>query len=41
MKKYKGIKPENFIYYLKEAEFKFNHPASERIALVKRIYFKT
>lgn len=25
LKKYKGIKEENFIYYLKECEFKFNY----------------
>jgi hypothetical protein len=26
MKKYKGIRSDNFVYYLKEAEFKFNYP---------------
>ena len=30
IKKFKGIKRENFFYYLKEAEFKFNYPKFEQ-----------
>ncbi len=38
MKKYKGIKRDNFIYYLKEAEFKFNYEISERREILKRLW---
>ncbi|WP_456451398.1 transposase [Hydrogenimonas sp.] len=37
MKKYKGVRPENFVYYLKEAEFKFNHPMPEREEILLRL----
>ena len=41
MKKYKGIRPDNFIYYLKEAEFKFNHPMPERFEILKKVWFES
>lgn len=34
MKQYRGIDRENFFYYLKEAEFKFNYAISERERLL-------
>ncbi len=40
MKKYKGVDRDNFIYYLKEAEFKFNYPMPERLTLLKTLWFK-
>jgi len=39
MKKYKGVRRDNFIYYLKEAEFKFNYPMPERADLLKKEWF--
>ena len=41
MKKYKGIRPDNFIYYLKEAEFKFNYPMPERFESLKKVWFES
>jgi len=39
-RKYKGIKRENFFYYLKEAEFKFNYPKiEERIKILKEVLY--
>ena len=38
--KYKGIDNENFIYYLKEFEFKFNHTKKETYAILDDIYKK-
>ncbi|WP_187647603.1 transposase [Nitrosophilus labii] len=35
---YKGVSRENFFYYLKEAEFKFNFPKNERVEILKKIY---
>ena len=32
--KYKGVKSENFFYYLKEAEFKFNYPKGEQLKII-------
>ena len=32
--RYKGIRPENFPYYLKEAEFKFNYDEEEQIEIL-------
>jgi len=41
MKKYKGVRPENFVYYLKEAEFKFNHPdPDERADCLRLLFFR-
>ncbi len=37
LKKYKGVKSENFIYYLKEAEFKFNYTKEEQFDILKNI----
>jgi len=39
-KKYKGISNESFIYFLKEFEFKFNHPKQKAIELLIEAYFK-
>ncbi|BBG66386.1 hypothetical protein NNO_1683 [Hydrogenimonas sp.] len=41
MKKYKGVKRDNFIYYLKEAEFKFNYEPGEREEILKRLWLET
>ncbi len=40
MKKYRGIKSENFIYYLKEAEYKFNYESNERIETLKKLWLR-
>lgn len=36
---YKGVSHENFSYYLKEAEFKFNTPLQHRMEIIERLYF--
>ncbi len=36
--KYKGIKRENFFYYLKEVEFKFNYTKDEQIEILIGLY---
>ncbi len=38
--KYKGIKSDSFIYFLKECEFKYNHTKDEAIELLIEQYFK-
>jgi hypothetical protein len=38
--KYKGIKNDSFIYFLKECEFKYNHTKNEAIELLIEKYFK-
>ena len=38
MKKYRGINSSNFIYYLKECEFKFNFPNNEQKNILKEIF---
>lgn len=40
LKKYKGITPDNFFFYLKECEFKYNFNKAIAKALLKDIYFK-
>ena len=35
--KYKGIKRENFFYYLKECEFKFNYLKKEQIRIINKL----
>lgn len=37
--KYKGINRENFFYYLKEIEFKFNYEKEVRTGVLKKLYF--
>jgi len=37
---YKGVKDENFIYFLKEFEFKYNHTKEEAKELLIQSYFK-
>lgn len=37
---YKGISREYFDYYLKEAEFKFNHTREDQERFLTRLYFK-
>ena len=39
--RYKGVRPENFVYYLKEAEFKFNYTESEQYEILRRRWFET
>ncbi|MFK5881971.1 MAG: transposase [Sulfurospirillum sp.] len=36
--KYKGIKRENFFYYLKEIEFKFNYTSKEQKDILEKLY---
>lgn len=36
--RYKGIKPENFFYYLKEIEFKFNYTKDEQRKILAKLY---
>ncbi|MBU1989229.1 transposase [bacterium] len=36
--KYKGIKSENFFYYLKEIEFKFNYQREKQIEILFELY---
>ena len=38
--KYKGLKNDTFIYFLKECEFKYNHTKEETIELLIKQYFK-
>lgn len=38
LKKYKGIEAKNFIYYLKEAEFKFNHTKEEQVEILSVVF---
>jgi hypothetical protein len=38
--KYKGIKSNSFIYFLKEFEFKYNHTKQEAIDILIKEYFK-
>ncbi|MDD2382559.1 MAG: hypothetical protein PHN18_00060 [Sulfurospirillaceae bacterium] len=40
MNHFKGIQKENFIYYLKEAEFKFNYDKEEQRFILKRMLRK-
>lgn len=40
LKKYKGVDNENFFYYLKECEFKYNFLINEQIEILKKLYFK-
>lgn len=37
MPRYKGVRRENFVDYLKEAEFKFNYPMPERIEILRTL----
>ena len=39
MKKYKGISKQNFFYYLKECEFKYNFSTQEQKEILKELYF--
>jgi transposase-like protein len=42
MKKYKGIGSDSFVYYLKEAEFKFNYPdKTKRYRILKKLVLDT
>jgi len=38
LKRYKGINPVNFIYYLKECEFKFNFSKNRQNAILKELF---
>ena len=40
LKKYKGVDEENFFYYLKECEFKFNYLQNKQIEILRKIYFR-
>lgn len=39
LKKYKGVDEENFFYYLKECEFKFNYLQNKQIEILKELYY--
>jgi transposase-like protein len=39
LKKYKGVNENNFFFYLKECEFKYNCLIHEQIAILKSIYY--
>jgi hypothetical protein len=39
LKKYKGVEEDNFFYYLKECEFRFNYQKNEQIEILKSLYF--
>lgn len=39
MKKYKGVSKQNFFYYLKECEFKYNFSKQQQKEILKEIYF--
>lgn len=41
LKKYKGMEEDNFFYYLKESEFRFNYSKDEQIEILKNLYFMT
>jgi len=38
--KYKGVKNDSFIYFLKECEFKYNHSKEEAIRLLIKQYYE-
>ncbi|WP_456456417.1 transposase [Nitratifractor sp.] len=40
MKRYRGVNPENFFYYLKEAEFLFNYPMPRREAILRELLWE-
>ena len=37
LKKYKGVEEDNFYYYLKESEFKFNYTKDEQIEILRNL----
>ena len=37
LKKYKGFEEDNFFYYLKESEFKFNYTKDEQIKILRNL----
>lgn len=37
LKKYKGVESANFIYYLKEAEFKFNYKKEKQLDILRNV----
>lgn len=39
LKKYKGVDEDNFFYYLKEYEFKFNYKKDKQIEILKSLIF--
>lgn len=38
LKKYKGVEEDNFFYYLKESEFRFNYSKDKQIEILKNLY---
>ncbi len=38
---YRGVEPERFVYYLKEAEFKFNYPSAQRSEVLKSLWLRS
>ncbi|MDY0327781.1 MAG: transposase [Arcobacteraceae bacterium] len=41
IKKYKGVSEENFFYYLKEIEFKFNYTINQRVDILIKLMYDT
>ena len=39
--RYKGIRSENFAFYLKEAEFHFNYSAEEQYNILQTLWYRT
>ena len=39
LKKYKGVEEENFFFYLKECEFRFNYSKEEQLEIIENIYY--
>lgn len=37
---FRGVRPESFPYYLKEAEFKFNYPAGRQSEVLRRLWLE-
>lgn len=37
LKKYKGVEEDNFFYYLKESEFRFNYSQDEQIEILRNL----
>ena len=38
LKKYKGVEEENFFFYLKECEFRFNYSQKEQLEIIENLY---
>lgn len=41
LKKYKGVDEENFFFYLKECEFKFNYDNNKQIEILNKLFYNS